>query len=304
MHASKRGIMDGTARGHGSARGVVADDKSDKHGRTDSAVPLAKLEILGTSWGEEARVEGSLSPRTAVSVDLELLDLAICGGRGGGADDRYQEQGSVPAGGGGDVGALDGINGEVAGVVSLPASSGSSPTRKRKESLNGPRSTLSAAILQSRKRRRAEVSSSPPQPLLPPPPALLCTESTSSSAHSATSSSSSIVESTPAECFWQPSEITSHSPLDPEEDNRGVNGVGYQKTKAEAESIALKKRRQLEAWRRREESDRRSERRSRARGRRKRSTPEPGAVEAGAACAADSDLAESSLRRTVRFVDD
>lgn len=296
--------MDRTARGHDSAMGMVADDETDGHGRTKSAVPLAKLEILGTSWGEEVRVEGSLSPRTAVSVDLELLDLAICGGRGGRTDDRGREQGSVPAGGEGGFGALNRVDGGPAGVVSLPADLGESPTRKRKESPNGPRSTLSAAVLQSRKRRRAEVSSSPPPPLLPPPPALLCTESTSSSAHSATSSSSSIVETTPAECFWQPSEITSHSPLDPEEDNRGVNGVGYQKTKAEAEIIALKKRRQLEAWRRREESDRRSERRLRARGRRKRSTPEPEAVEVGAMYVADPRLAESSLRRTVRFVDD
>lgn len=294
--------MNSTARGHDSAMGVVADDESDKHGRTKSAGSLAKLEILAMSQGEEARVEGSLSPRTAVSVDLELLDLAICGGRGGGTDDRGREQGFVPAGGEDGAGALNRVDGGAAVVVSLPADSGDSPARKRKESPNGPRSTLSAAVLQSRKRRRAEVSSSPPPPLLPPPPALLCTESTSSSAHSATSSLSSIVETTPAECFWQPSEITSHSPLDPEEDNRGINGVGYQKTKAEAESIALKKRRQLEAWRRREESDRRSERRSRARGRRKRSTPEP--VEVGAAYVADPRLAESSLRRTVRFVDD
>lgn len=55
-----------------------------------------------------------------------------------------------------------------------------------------------------------------------------------------------------ADYWWQPSEITGHTPDDPDEDNYGVNGIGYQKSKAEAWNISQKKKRQLAEWRSRE----------------------------------------------------
>ncbi|KAJ9654083.1 hypothetical protein H2198_006822 [Neophaeococcomyces mojaviensis] len=61
-----------------------------------------------------------------------------------------------------------------------------------------------------------------------------------------------------SEFWWQPSEIIGHSPSDPEEDNRGINGIGYQKTKAEARNISEKKKKQIAEWRAREAKEARA----------------------------------------------
>lgn len=58
--------------------------------------------------------------------------------------------------------------------------------------------------------------------------------------------------------WWQPSEIIGHDPNDPDEDNRGINGIGYQKTKAEQWRISEKKKRQIAEWRSREAKEARS----------------------------------------------
>lgn len=58
--------------------------------------------------------------------------------------------------------------------------------------------------------------------------------------------------------WWQPSEIVGHDPNDPDEDDRGVNGIGYQKTKAEQWRISEKKKRQIAEWRSREAKEARS----------------------------------------------
>lgn len=70
--------------------------------------------------------------------------------------------------------------------------------------------------------------------------------------------SSSPSEAELAQFWWQPSEIVGHDPDDPEEDNRGVNGIGYQKTKAEQWRISEKKKRQISEWRLREAKEARS----------------------------------------------
>lgn len=61
-----------------------------------------------------------------------------------------------------------------------------------------------------------------------------------------------------SEFWWQPSEITGHSPTDPDEDDRGVNGIGYQKTRTEAWSISQKKKKQIADWRAREAKEARA----------------------------------------------
>lgn len=55
-----------------------------------------------------------------------------------------------------------------------------------------------------------------------------------------------------ASLWWQDSEIVGHDPADPEDDSRGVNGIGYQKTKAEQYRISERKKRQITEWRNRE----------------------------------------------------
>lgn len=255
--------------------------------------------------------DGGMSPRTVVSAGMEMLDLAA-GAQGQEIGQRQAQVSTVSenctstASEGGLGFELDSDSRTEAAtdtgeqidprpaVVTASFSTALLPT-KRGASSDTPRNTPSAALA-SRKRHRVDRS--------PPPPTLLRTESTPGSAHSPNSSPASPSSSVPdslAEYFWRSSEITSHSPHDPEEDNRGVNGIGYQKTKAEADGIALKKRRQLEAWRRREESDRRAERRSRGRDRQKR-----GVSEVGPEAASTTDLGQTSIssRRTVRFVGD
>lgn len=58
--------------------------------------------------------------------------------------------------------------------------------------------------------------------------------------------------------WWQDSEITGHDPQDPDEDNRGVNGIGYQKTKAEAWKISERRKKQIAEWRSREAKEARA----------------------------------------------
>lgn len=70
--------------------------------------------------------------------------------------------------------------------------------------------------------------------------------------------SSSPSEAELTQFWWQPSEIVGHDPDDPEDDSRGVNGIGYQKTKAEQWRISEKKKRQLAEWRSREAKEARS----------------------------------------------
>jgi len=61
-----------------------------------------------------------------------------------------------------------------------------------------------------------------------------------------------------SEHWWQASEITGHDPADPDEDHRGVNGIGYQKTKQEAWKIGQQRKKQISEWRSREAKEARS----------------------------------------------
>lgn len=58
--------------------------------------------------------------------------------------------------------------------------------------------------------------------------------------------------------WWQPSEITGHDPADPEEDNRGMNGIGYQKTKQDAWKLGQQRKKQISDWRSREAKEARA----------------------------------------------
>lgn len=77
--------------------------------------------------------------------------------------------------------------------------------------------------------------------------------------------------------FWHASEITGWTPDDPDEDNYGINGVGYAKTAAKAWSISQKRKQQIAEYRSRETREarqRRHERRLSGRNSR-RSSPMP-----------------------------
>lgn len=109
----------------------------------------------------------------------------------------------------------------------------------------------------SKRQRRASPTASPsPQPIprsMSPSARKLSHRSPPPSEISSSPSDAEL-----AHYWWQPSEIVGHDPEDPEEDNRGVNGIGYQKTKAEQWRISEKKKRQLAEWRSREAKEARS----------------------------------------------
>lgn len=148
-----------------------------------------------------------------------------------------------------------------------PSHKTNSSKRARFDSAESPTLDFSPA-----KRRRTSLSPSsnnlsipespPPPPLSPSPFAKKQPESprpesiSQFSKQSATTeeggSDGDEIDPDIAEFWWQPSEITGHTPDDPDEDDRGVNGIGYQKTKAEAYSISQKKKKQLAEWRTRE----------------------------------------------------
>lgn len=109
----------------------------------------------------------------------------------------------------------------------------------------------------SKRQRRASPTVSPsPQPI--PRSMSPSARKLSHRSPPASEISSSPSEAELAQHWWQPSEIVGHDPDDPEEDNRGVNGIGYQKTKAEQWRISEKKKRQLAEWRSREAKEARS----------------------------------------------
>ena len=62
--------------------------------------------------------------------------------------------------------------------------------------------------------------------------------------------------------WWREDEIMGIYPSDPDEDNEGVNGVGYQKSRAEAWRIGQLRKKQIEDWRIREQRDARIRRRN------------------------------------------
>lgn len=61
--------------------------------------------------------------------------------------------------------------------------------------------------------------------------------------------------------WWREDELTGYNPSDPDDDGAGVNGVGYQKSAAEAWRIAQARKKQIEEWRVREQRDARAARR-------------------------------------------
>lgn len=168
-----------------------------------------------------------------------------------------------------------------------PSNTTSSDTSKSSMVSSSPNSSESSPPTAFRSDRINATSRSPPP--LP---------STSSELSSADSSP----EAFRSQLWWQDSEITGHTPSDPDEDNYGVNGVGYQKTRSEAAAVAEKRRRQVELWRSREMKDARSRR---ADGRRAlgrisgsgRSSPVAG-VRAG-----EESSGNLPARRVVRFED-
>jgi hypothetical protein len=80
------------------------------------------------------------------------------------------------------------------------------------------------------------------------------------------SSSPSSLSSTPDSkaLTWQPHELISYDPHDPDDDGEGLDGIGYRPTSAQQQKRDVKRRKQLEEYRsreNREERRRRSERR-------------------------------------------
>lgn len=61
-----------------------------------------------------------------------------------------------------------------------------------------------------------------------------------------------------AALWWQDEEITGHDPDDPEDDNRGINGIGYQKSRAEQSRISDRKKKQIAEWKTREAKEARA----------------------------------------------
>lgn len=116
----------------------------------------------------------------------------------------------------------------------------------------------------SERRGQTRDSHSPPPPpsLNTPKPRSISPSGRKLSTRSppSSSSSTSTLESELSKLWWQPSEIVGHSPADPDEDNRGVNGIGYKKTNVEAWTIAEKRKRQLAEWRSREAKEARAAR--------------------------------------------
>lgn len=111
----------------------------------------------------------------------------------------------------------------------------------------------------SKRRRRSSASPSPtPIPRSQSPSARKLPKHKKRISESSNDSDVDVDEAELAQFWWQPSEITGYDPADPEEDNRGVNGIGYQKTKQEAWKIAQQRKKQIVEWRSREAKEARS----------------------------------------------
>ncbi|KAK5957240.1 hypothetical protein OHC33_001612 [Knufia fluminis] len=111
----------------------------------------------------------------------------------------------------------------------------------------------------SKRRRQSSASPAPtPIPRSQSPSARKLPKHKKRISESSNDSDPDIDEAELAQFWWQPSEITGYDPADPEEDNRGVNGIGYQKTKQEAWKIAQQRKKQIVEWRSREAKEARS----------------------------------------------
>lgn len=106
--------------------------------------------------------------------------------------------------------------------------------------------------------------------------------------HVASSSTPGSYDSPPPSPFhWHHSEITGHLPNDdPDDDGRGINGIGFRPTAAVAHARASKRAQQVREWRARETMD---ERRRRAARRRND----------GQCCGLGDNTAESEAQRLV-----
>jgi hypothetical protein len=71
---------------------------------------------------------------------------------------------------------------------------------------------------------------------------------------------------------WQESEITGHSPSDPEDDGEGINGIGFKPTAAIARARSERRRKQLADYKSREDKDARDARAKRIALRRRKGT--------------------------------
>ncbi|EKD17671.1 hypothetical protein MBM_04040 [Drepanopeziza brunnea f. sp. 'multigermtubi' MB_m1] len=75
-----------------------------------------------------------------------------------------------------------------------------------------------------------------------------------------------VVDEERAANTWHDDEITGHDPSDPEDDGEGINGIGFKPTAAEAYVRTQKRRKQMAAYKNREEQERRQSRIDRRRG--------------------------------------
>lgn len=142
-----------------------------------------------------------------------------------------------------------------------------SPTKRLKVDKPRVSSLATPSSLESMKETKS-VNARSPEPSLPPssPPIprsrspsakKLMTPRQGSKPESVHGISTSVFESSSdpdnIALWWQDDEeIIGHDPDDPEDDNRGLNGIGYQKTKAEQSRITERKKKQILEWKTRE----------------------------------------------------
>lgn len=128
---------------------------------------------------------------------------------------------------------------------SIPVPSPSKRRRRRSTSKSPPGSPLLISAETQNGNSSTTSIESPPVPkrrMSSPPPKL----------NRSDSSLISETESENSNLWWQDSEIVGHDPADPDDDARGVNGIGFQKTRAEQYRISQSKRKQITEWRNRE----------------------------------------------------
>lgn len=109
--------------------------------------------------------------------------------------------------------------------------------------------------------------------------------------------------------FWHASEITGWSPDDPDEDNYGINGVGYAKSTSRAWAISQKRKQQIADYRSRETREARQKRHERrlsgfnSRRGSPRGSPRPVSRNGDSTGSSSNGVADAKGVRSVRFDD-
>jgi len=202
------------------------DDTSDPLSRQTSPALDRVLSI-------ETQPPGSSSPRTMVAKRLAHLDI-----------DKV-EQSQLPS---------HGIS-PVQGSIAVPFIHGSS-NLKVEDMPKRPSPTREESTSEPPKKRMP-----PPRGIKSPPPGGMRSSPSKEKAFS--DDSNSISEHSLFDLTaltWQDSEITGHLMSDPDDDGYGINGIGFKPTVAIAAARSNHRRKQINAWRTREEKDARERR--------------------------------------------